>query len=131
MTVAYVESSALVKLVVAEPESRALRAGLAGATHRVASDLAMVETARAARRAAGDRGLARARALFLRLAFVPIDREVVERAVALDPPALRSLDAIHVATACSLGAADLVFFSYDERTAGAARAAGLRVEAPG
>lgn len=68
--------------------------------------------------------------LFRAVALRPIDREVIDRAARLGPVELRSLDAIHLATALLLTPAPEVFCSYDARLSAAARAAGLHVEAP-
>jgi predicted nucleic acid-binding protein len=67
----------------------------------------------------------------LRLEMMPVDRPVIERAARLEPLELRSLDAIHVATALALESPDLVFYSYDSRTIGAAQANGITVASPG
>lgn len=124
------------KLVRDEPESSALRAFLAE-PDLVSSELILTEIPRAVRRAAGDdpalpldllletrrRG---ARSGALR----PLDRALLAAAGALTEPALRALDAIHVASALDLHPVD-TFLTYDERQAAAARLAGLRTMAPG
>ncbi len=127
----YVESSAFMKLIVDEPETAALREELGDPSVRSSSELTIVETSRAAARLDGDAGLARARAALLTTAFVPISRPVIERAARLDPVELRSLDAIHVATALEMADPQLVFYSYDERTLAAARTTGLDTKSPG
>ena len=71
------------------------------------------------------------RAAFLRFETVPVDRGILDRAAALEPAALRSLDAVHVATALAISSSDLVFFSYDHRTIEAAQLYGLTVSSPG
>lgn len=131
MTCAYVESSAAAKLVLDEEETSALRDVLARASDRVASELVVTEVSRAAARVDGDRGRARARGRLLALELVPIDRPILDRAAGLDPVSLRSLDAIHVATALALEVAELVFYAYDRRTVEAAEANGLTVASPG
>jgi predicted nucleic acid-binding protein len=130
VTVGYVESSALVKLAIAEPETRALRDALVAQERTVASDLGAVEMTRAAWRRAGEPGAARARAALLKIFLLPIDRAIVDTASRLEPVTLRSLDAIHVATALSLQADGIVFYSYDGRTLEAARAVGLPTASP-
>jgi predicted nucleic acid-binding protein len=130
VTVAYVESSALVKLAVAEPESPDLKGALVSHDRVVSSDLGAIEATRAAWRRDGDSGAARARAALLRIFLLPIDRPVVELASRLAPPTLRSLDAIHIATALGLIADDVTFYSYDQRTLDAARAVGLSTASP-
>ena len=64
------------------------------------------------------------------LALLPVDRAVLAAAGAIAEPALRALDAIHVAAAAYLSPVD-AFVTYDERQAAAARLAGLRTTAPG
>jgi predicted nucleic acid-binding protein len=64
------------------------------------------------------------------LVLAHLTRAILERAAALQPTQLRTLDAIHLATALDLEIADLTFISYDRRLLDAARAAGLRVSAP-
>jgi uncharacterized protein len=132
----YADASALVKLVRDEPESRPLRSFLAGAD-LVTSELVLTEVPRAVRRAAAldpslPHGmlLRRAGELLDALALLPLDRALLEGAGALAEPALRALDAIHVAAAIALSPVD-GFVSYDERQSAAARLAGLRTVAPG
>lgn len=64
------------------------------------------------------------------MTLVPLDDKVLLAAAALEPATLRSLDAIHLATALSLGGDLGAMYVYDARLAAAARAAGIRVEAP-
>jgi uncharacterized protein len=136
VAVFYADSSALVKLVRDEPESNALRVFLADAD-LVSSELILTEIPRAVRRAAGDDPalpldllLERAGAVLEAVALRPLDRAVLAAAGALAEPALRALDAIHVASAIDLHPVD-TFVTYDERQAAAARLAGLRTMAPG
>jgi uncharacterized protein len=124
----YLDSSAIVKLVVLEPESKALRKFLRGHPSRVASALARVEVLRAVR-PHGEAALDHGRQALSRIVLLAVDHDVLDRAAALDRP-LRSLDAIHIATALGL-ANDLDgLVTYDRRMAKVATAAGLRVEAP-
>lgn len=132
----YADASALVKLVREEVESTALRAYLDGAD-LVSSELVLTEVPRAVRRAAAhdprlplDLLLKRAGELIDALALRPLDRALLAGAGALVEPALRALDAIHVASAADLGSIE-AFVTYDERQAAAARLAGLRTMAPG
>lgn len=136
MPVFYADASALVKLARAEAESASLGAYLAGAD-LVSSELALAEVPRALRRAvAMDRALpleglwARLDELIHRIALRPIDHDVLLGAGALAEPSLRTLDAIHVATAVYLSPVE-AFVTYDQRQAAAARLAGLRTVAPG
>lgn len=132
----YADASALVKLVREEPESDPLRAYLADADI-VTSELSLAEIPRAVRRAAArdaelplDRLIERAGELLEAVALRPLDRPLLAAAGGLVEPALRALDAVHVASAVDLQGVD-VFITYDERQAAAARLAGLRTVAPG
>jgi uncharacterized protein len=131
----YADASALVKLVRDEPESGTLRAFLAEAD-LVSCDLVLTEVPRAIRRAAShdpslplDVLIDRAGEIVDALALLPLDRGLLAAAGALAEPALRALDAIHVAAAVDLSPLD-GFVSYDERQAAAARLAGLRTIQP-
>jgi len=126
----YCDSSALAKLVLAEAESIALAAELRGADV-VTSALARTELRRAVLRA-GVAGLDRRVELVLgRVSQLALDDEVIDRASSLSPPAMRSLDALHVASALGLG--DLLdgLVTYDVRMAAAAEGHGIRVLSPG
>jgi predicted nucleic acid-binding protein len=132
----YVDSSALVKLVHSEPETEPLTAFL-GDADLVSCELVLTEVPRAIRRVAAEvPGLAvrplieRAGEVLDALALMPLDRALLVAAGALAEPALRALDAIHVAAAADSGPPD-AFVSYDERQSAAARLAGLRTVAPG
>jgi predicted nucleic acid-binding protein len=132
----YADASALVKLVRDEPESSALHAFLADAD-LVSCELVLTEVPRAIRRAAAheprlplDDLIARAGEALDAFALLPLDRGLLAAAGALAEPALRALDAIHVAAAADLSPLD-AFVSYDERQAAAARLAGLRTVRPG
>lgn len=130
MTVAYVESSALVKLALTEDHSSDLRNALRS-SELVTSELTITEVGRALRRSNGETGLARARAEILRFELLAVERTILERATVVEPTVLRSLDAIHVASALAIGSPDVVFYSYDQRTIDAARANGLVTASPG
>ncbi len=126
----YLDSSALVKLVVAEPETPALLQFLVGWPHRVSSALARVEVLRAVNRAgAGPAARRRAQRVLARVALVRIDDPVLTAAARTAPPELRTLDAIHLATARSLDdVAGIV--TYDSRLGRAASRARLKVWSP-
>jgi predicted nucleic acid-binding protein len=126
----YLDSSALVKLVVAEPETPALLEFLAGWPHRVSSALARVEVLRAVKRTgAGPAVRRRATRVLARVALIRIDDAVLAAAARVPPPELRTLDAIHVATARSLdGLAGIV--TYDARLGRAASRARFKVWSP-
>lgn len=126
----YVDTSALLKLVVVEPESVALRGFLEGsATTAVSSDLARTEVIRAVRREAPEQVVA-ARAVLDSLVLLTVTTETFEVAGRLDPSILRSLDALHLAAALSLGDDLEAMITYDERLAQACRANGVDVLAP-
>jgi uncharacterized protein len=126
----YLDTSALTKLVVAEPETAALRAWL-DAAERVplASNLVRTELLRAVRRGAPDRVL-QARAVLDSITLVQITTPIFEQAGRLDPTSLRSLDALHLATALDLGDDLDGLVTYDGRLAEAARLNGVPVTAP-
>jgi uncharacterized protein len=125
----YVDSSALVKLVVPEPETKALRDFLRSWPERVSSVVARIEVERVARRIGGG-AIRRARTVVSRIALVDLDDEVVETAAALKPPTLRTLDAIHLATALSLRTDLGAVCAYDARLAGAAAFQAIEVLGP-
>lgn len=127
---AYVDTSALVKLVVAEAETPALRAWLAEVDGElVACDLVRTELMRAVRRVVPDRAV-QARAVLDSLVLVECRPAVFDAAGRLDPTDLRSLDAIHLATALDLGDDLEHLVTYDDRMAGAAEANGVAVVTP-
>jgi len=135
MPVYYADASALVKLVRQEAESDALRAYLRDAD-LASSELALTEIPRAIHRVASRdqnrlaRLLERAEEVIGKLALRPLDSHLLAAAGAFAEPALRALDAIHVATAIDLHPIES-FVTYDERQAAAARLAGMRTVAPG
>jgi len=127
---AYLDASALVKLVLDEKETPALTAYLESRPLLVSSIVAEVEVYRAARRA--DPGSTSQAAQVLELvSLIDLDRAILDLARTIDPPPLRTLDAIHVASALSLGADLGGFVTYDERQRDAVEGAGLTVVAPG
>jgi uncharacterized protein len=131
VTVVYLDSSALVKLVVAEPESSALVEFLRGRSERVSSAVALAEVPRALRRAGfGASERRRSREVMARIALVDVDRRILAAAAALDPPALRTLDAVHLATALAVREDLEVLVTYDRRLAAAAESVHLEVSAP-
>ncbi len=128
--IAYLDSSALLKLVVHEPETSALEKDVAGREGLVTSRLAVLECRRAARRVPHAPILQRVDDVLEAVYLLDLTPAILEEAATLDPPGLRSLDAIHLATALSIGTA-LDVITYDARLAEAARAAGLTVVQPG
>jgi predicted nucleic acid-binding protein len=126
----YLDASAIVKLVVEEPETPALREALYDRPQRVSSAIALVEVHLAAVRRSPAPPPARVETILAGVTLILVDRPVLERAAGLGGQGLRTLDAIHLATAQSL-AGDLdSFIAYDERLLAAARANGLRAEQP-
>lgn len=125
----YLDTSALTKLVVAEAESKALRAWLKTDREPVTCDLARTELIRAVRRSAPDR-LLHARAVLDSLTLIDVTTSIFEQASRLEPPALRSLDAIHLAAALDLGDDLDSMVTYDDRLAEAANLNGIPVTAP-
>jgi predicted nucleic acid-binding protein len=129
--VAYLDSSAAMKLAVLEPQSRALLEFLAAWPDRFASALILVEVPRALRRiGASIATRRRAEETLSRIDVIGIDDDVLARAARVEPPSLRSLDAIHLATAMTIGDELGVFVTYDVRLANAAVHAALPVESP-
>lgn len=125
----YLDSSALLKLVLAERESPALDRHLAGADRRVSCALAHVEVIRTARKRSAET-VEQARGLLERVHLIAVDIELLEVAANLEDDRLRSLDAIHVAAALSLEDDLAELITYDRRMAGAAEGLGLPVISP-
>jgi uncharacterized protein len=126
----YLDSSALVKLVVEEAETRALEALVATSSAAVSSVIAAIEVPRVARRTGVLEVEARADRLVARLDLLELTDAIVTSSASLDPPALRTLDAIHLASALSLGSELAGMAVYDDRLSAACRAAGLNVVSP-
>ena len=135
MVIAYLDASAIVKLVRRETGSDGLREFLR-ACDLVASEVAVTEVLRAVMREASVVGqstgelLERALSAMEELVLIVAQTTTFVRAGLLDGAHLRSLDAIHIATAVEVGGVD-VFVTYDERQAAAVRIAGFRTIAPG
>lgn len=125
------DSSALMKLVLTESGSDALESWLSarpGPT-LVASDLVRVEVMRAVARLEPG-AVPTARALLAGLHLVPVTTDLLELAAGTAAPSLRSLDAIHLATAVVLGPELEALVVYDDRLADAAARASLPVAHP-
>lgn len=127
--VSYIDTSALVKLVVPEPESAALVRHLAGMQFQVTSSIAIVELGRSLGRRS-DVSPSRGLAVLDQMMLIDADRQILERAAGLAPALLRSLDAIHLATAIDVRDAIDTVLTYDARLAAAARVHGFAVVAP-
>ena len=95
----------------------------------MSSALSLVEVQRGARIADPTVGAQRSRALLDRIELVDLDREVLEDAVRFTSAHVRSLDAIHLASAVRVGATRMLV--YDRRLAEAAEAAGIEILQPG
>lgn len=127
----YIDTSALVKMLFEELESAALTDWMTARTDipKVSSELSTVELVRVCLRI--DESLvADARRLLDGLDIVPIDHVIAEQAAILNPRELRSLDAIHLASALSLNEDLTDFVAYDLRLCSAAVSAGLPVTSP-
>ena len=126
----YIDTSALVKLVVAEAETEALQRWLnQSERHPVACDLVRTELMRAVRRVAPDR-TRRARLVLDTLTLTQVTPSVFEQAGRLDPAELRTLDAVHLSAALGLGDDLDGIVSYDDRLNAAANQVGVAVFSP-
>jgi uncharacterized protein len=133
--VIYLDSCAIVKLIRPEDESVSLADWLneQGGSKVVTTELAEVEVARALRRSSPAR-LAAMPNVLAQINRIEMDASVRATAAAYTDPLLRSLDAIHLATADTLVASSktvTAFVTYDKRLASAATEIGLSVVAPG
>jgi predicted nucleic acid-binding protein len=127
--VTYLDSSAIVKLAVEEPESTALRRYLRRRRPIVASALARTEVLRALL-PLGEPAVRAGRDVLARVDLVRVSDRVLTAAGSLLPHELRSLDAIHLATAQQFDIELAHVVTYDDRMAAAARAFGLCVMSP-
>lgn len=124
----YLDTSALVKLVVRESESGAL-VRWARQHSLASSDLARTELVRAVRRV-DPAAVTAARNVLSAVHLIRMTPDVLDAAARLAPDTLRSLDAIHLASALALGDDLDSFVSYDDRQAEAVRLAGITVLQP-
>lgn len=130
MSALYLDSSAFVKLVIEETESAAVRSLLASrASRRVSSALLRTESLRAVRHLGPD-ALTIAREGLRRVDLIAIDDRILDSAGTLEPRVLRTLDAIHLATAIAVGDDLEAIVTYDERMVEAARLMGLSTATP-
>ncbi|MBI2710008.1 MAG: type II toxin-antitoxin system VapC family toxin [Actinobacteria bacterium] len=129
MPLTYLDSSAIVKLAVTEPESAALRRHLRRRRPLVSSALARTEVLRALM-VAGPAAVTSGRAVLADIDLARVNDRVLNAAGTLLPTELRSLDAIHLATVLRLGNSVQQLVTYDERMADAARSLGLRIASP-
>jgi predicted nucleic acid-binding protein len=120
----YLDSSALVKLVISEPETRALRAFLRQRAERSTTCVRAVAPH-------GDDAVATAREVFGALFEIPLSRHVLDRGgVLAHELTLRSLDAIHLSAAEEIRPHITTIVTYDRRMADAARQRAFDVAAP-
>ena len=129
MSAVYLDSSAIVRLAVRESESSVLMRFLRRRRPLVSSALARTEVLRALM-VEGEQGVARGRAVLARLDLIRITDRVLNAAGLLAPAELRSLDAIHLATAMQLETELGQLVTYDDRMAFAARQLKMKVVSP-
>ncbi|UEA81734.1 type II toxin-antitoxin system VapC family toxin [Tsukamurella paurometabola] len=131
----YMDTSALTKLIIAEQESDALTVWVAeqAEAHETltTSDVGRIELMRTAARRDDDEIFDHARYVANWINGASVTEEIVAGAEHIGPPSLRSLDAIHLASAVSIRELVSAFVSYDKRLLDAARAEGLPVVSPG
>ena len=125
----YLDSSAIVKLAVREAESLALRRYLRRRRPLISSALARTEVLRALL-PAGDEAVNRGRSVLQRIDLVRVNDRILNAAGVLRPSELRSLDAIHLATAEEIGDELTALVTYDDRMVKAARHLGYRIVQP-
>jgi uncharacterized protein len=128
--VAYLDTSAVVKLLMRERETAALRRELRHWPRRASSSLLRVELLRTIRRAGLPRLNAPTRRHLAAISLIRMDDALLDRAGDLDPVPLRSLDAIHLASALTLGSDLGVVVTYDDRMLQGAAALGLPTASP-
>ena len=126
----YLDTSAATKLVVEEPGSEALSAWIKDqGPSFVASELLRVELLRAGRRHSPD-AMARAREVIDSATLMSVTTDICIDAAGIDPAVVRSLDAVHIATALAIGDDLKGVVTYDQRMADGCRIYGLPVVAP-
>jgi predicted nucleic acid-binding protein len=128
LTVAYVDASALTKLALDEPGSDAMRRWYLEATRVICSRIGIVETRRAVTRREHDP--AHLETVLGSVEVIDFDAAIAGHAGTIGPAALRTLDAIHLASAMAVMGELDAFVTYDDRQADAARAVGLPVVRP-
>ena len=128
----YLDSSALLKLILPEPESAALEKELQRWPDWLSSALAAIECRRALKRIHAPAAVIdRARCVLEMTTLLRLDESVLRLAEHVGPPVLPSRDAIHLASALSIGDLPEAFITYDDRLAAAAKKRKLRVIHPG
>lgn len=129
LDIAYLDSSAIVKTVIEEPESKALRRFLRDFEIHASAELARTEVLRAVRRANAN-AVPRAYEAFERLVLIAVTESLLDAAGTLDPPELRTLDAIHLAAARTVVAQLGALVTYDVRMTQAGAALAFPVATP-
>jgi predicted nucleic acid-binding protein len=124
----YADASALVKLVVEEPESPGMHQWFVESTRVMTSRVGLIETLRASARRAHDP--TQREQVIRDIEVIELNPAISIGAASLQPVVVRTLDAIHVASALALGPELDAFVTYDDRMAEAARALGLPVVQP-
>ena len=129
MATVYVDTSVLGRVLLGEPDTRAILRSLDAFELRVASRLMRVELRRLGLRTGL---LAEADRLLTGVALLPIDDSLLAAAESVAPPTVATLDAIHLVTALRLSSVQRLdaIMTYDMRLAGGARDHGLAVLAP-
>ena len=128
MSLAYVDASALTKLILDEPWSGAMRRWYVEAERVTSSVVGLIETRRAVSRQMNEPE--RVERILGSVITLEVDEVIVRVAGSLRPATLRTLDAVHLASALGLLGQLTAFVTYDDRLAEAARAAGLPVVRP-
>jgi predicted nucleic acid-binding protein len=126
----YLDASAIVKLVIEESHTLAIRDLVASTARLFTNRIAVVEVSRAVGRQSEVDASNQVSAVLDGLSMVEFDASIAASAAKLEPRGLRSLDAIHLASALLLADELRALVTYDTRLADAARAAGLSVLAP-
>lgn len=126
----YLDTSAFLKLLVREAESDALQRYVRRWPSRVSAALLATEAIRTLRRAGHDSLVAPARRLLSGVHLIALDEPLLVRAAELDPRTLRTLDALHLCAALTLGSDLEAFVTYDQRLGDAAQRAGVSVSSP-
>lgn len=120
------------KLILPEPESVALEDALREWPDWLSSELAAVECRRCLQRVGAPSAVGRrAEGVLRTIILLRLDEPVLRLAARVGPTTLRSLDAIHLAAALSIGDYPDALITYDDRLAAAARKLKLRVVQPG
>lgn len=129
MAAVYVDTSALGRVLLGEPDAGAVLRDIAGFDQRIASRLARIELRRLALR---QTLLDAADQLLRGVALIPLDDAILAAAETVAPAGVTTLDAIHLATAIRLAGAGVLdtVMTYDARLADGARHHGLKVMAP-